>query len=233
MVSGWLCLSGTLAAQSGHYAPENRPGFYYEKFQAGAHVGFNRLGFDIRPTPVGQRPDSITGVSGVEGVGLHISIAAEYRLSRLLTFRFEPGYLLGQRAAAFDVKGKKENYTVFLLSESDLIRFPVALRLRSKRTGNFASYMLTGLEYDLDVAGNERKIQQNFPGQQVLRLKKHNLAMQVGSGLDFFLPYFKFGVEIRFIYGLRNIHIPDDTPFSRSVDGMRSRALLFSVTFEG
>ncbi len=233
MVLGGVCVSGSLLAQQQMRRPQNRPAFYSEKFSAGVHVGLNLPGFDVRPAARGMRPDSIIGISAIDGSGLHISIQSELRLSRLLTLRFDPGYLLGERAVLFDVAGKRGNYSLMQATESDLIRFPLALRLRSKRYGNFASYMLTGFEYSLDVAGNERKLQQSYPGQPMLRMKKNNYSLQAGSGLDFFLPYFKFGLEVRFIYGLRNILVPDGSPFADAVGSLRSRMLLFSFTFEG
>ena len=55
----------------------------------------------------------------------------------------------------------------------------------------------------------------------------------MGAGADFFLPFFKFSVELKTEFGMRNVLIQDDTPFSAAFDELRTRSFIISFTFEG
>jgi hypothetical protein len=55
----------------------------------------------------------------------------------------------------------------------------------------------------------------------------------VGGGLDFFLPYFKFGCELKLSHGIPNVLIQDNSMYSSPIDQLRTKTWLFSLTFEG
>jgi hypothetical protein len=67
----------------------------------------------------------------------------------------------------------------------------------------------------------------------VVKLYKHDFGYEAGAGLDFFLPYFKFGIELKMSLGLRNLLVPDNTIYALSLDRLRSKVFLISFTFEG
>ena len=67
----------------------------------------------------------------------------------------------------------------------------------------------------------------------IVKLKKHDFAYHVGGGFDFFLPYFKFGIEIKLTNGIKNLLIQDDTFYSSPLESLKSQTWWFSITFEG
>lgn len=67
----------------------------------------------------------------------------------------------------------------------------------------------------------------------VLKMHRNDLAAQVGGGFDLFLEYFKFGVELKFSMGLRDMIIHEDTRFARPIEQARTKKYLLSLTFEG
>jgi hypothetical protein len=68
----------------------------------------------------------------------------------------------------------------------------------------------------------------------MLKIKKNDYGVEGGIGFQFFLPYFILSPEIKFSYGLSNIHARDaDLIYSSVVDKMNSRMLMFSLHFEG
>ena len=48
-----------------------------------------------------------------------------------------------------------------------------------------------------------------------------------------YLSFFKFSVELKTEFGMRNVLIQDDTPFSAAFDELRTRSFIISFTFEG
>ena len=57
--------------------------------------------------------------------------------------------------------------------------------------------------------------------------------MEVGGGADMFLPYFKFGMELKMGIGIPNLLIDDGTRFSAPLQSLRSKTWIFTFTFEG
>lgn len=56
---------------------------------------------------------------------------------------------------------------------------------------------------------------------------------ELGVGSDFFLEYFKFALELKFVVGLNNVIVPDGSEYTRAIHRMNSKMLMLSFTFEG
>lgn len=56
---------------------------------------------------------------------------------------------------------------------------------------------------------------------------------EIGFGTDFYLEYFKFGIEIKMSYGIRDILDRDNTPLTDPIDKLSTKMFLLSLTFEG
>ena len=55
----------------------------------------------------------------------------------------------------------------------------------------------------------------------------------IGFGTDFYLEYFKFGIELKMSYGLNDIHIRESNAFSDPIEMLKTKMFLLSFTFEG
>jgi len=93
-------------------------------------------------------------------------------------------------------------------------------------------YIAAGGQYSLDVA-SQKNVDNTAIENSFVKIKDGNYLANIGGGFDFFLPYFKFGIELRYSYGLRNLIIQDGGPFSNSIDRLNSRNFTLSFTFEG
>ena len=65
-----------------------------------------------------------------------------------------------------------------------------------------------------------------------MKIKKDDFLYEIGLGLDFYLPYFKFSPEIKANFGLRNLIVNDGSIYSRSIREMKTRGFSISFTFE-
>ncbi len=54
-----------------------------------------------------------------------------------------------------------------------------------------------------------------------------------GAGTDFYLQYFKLGLELKLLIGTKNLLKKENSVFTNSIDKIRSRMVVFSITFEG
>ncbi|MBL7983552.1 MAG: hypothetical protein JNM91_01075 [Flavobacteriales bacterium] len=66
-----------------------------------------------------------------------------------------------------------------------------------------------------------------------MKLRKNDYSVEVGGGADMFLPYFKFGMELKMGIGIPNLLIDDGTRFSAPLQSLRSKTWIFTFTFEG
>ena len=64
-------------------------------------------------------------------------------------------------------------------------------------------------------------------------MSRTSVYYEVGVGTDFFLEYFKFALEIKYVVGINNVLVPDPTQFSEAIDRMNSKMIMVSLTFEG
>jgi hypothetical protein len=114
--------------------------------------------------------------------------------------------------------------------ESILLGLPVHLKFRSDRIGNFRVYMFGGgkVEYDLASNSTARK------AEDLVKVKKIDLGVEAGIGFNFYFPVFILSPELKISNGLLNTHSRDvNLKYSRSIDGLNSRMILFSLIFEG
>ena len=66
-----------------------------------------------------------------------------------------------------------------------------------------------------------------------MKLKKSDFCYEAGFGIDIFFPYFKFSIEAKASWGLRDLLVKDKDIFSNSIDKLSSKLFLISFNFEG
>ncbi|MFB6306186.1 MAG: outer membrane beta-barrel protein, partial [Flavobacteriales bacterium] len=116
-----------------------------------------------------------------------------------------------------------------------MVDFPLNFKFRGNRNdNNMAPYLTAGAKYSINLT-SEKGVNNVgvFPEDIVVKVDKWDFAAQIGAGMDFFLQYFKFGIEMKLSVGLRNTFIGDDTMFSRPIESLRTKFFLLSFTFEG
>lgn len=120
--------------------------------------------------------------------------------------------------------------------ESVFLVFPLETKIQSKRLGNFGAYVIGGGGYTLDlsarkaagsIAAGTNQLNEN------VKLMRDDLFYSAGAGVDFYLPYFKLGFELKLLIGTRNLLKRENNVFVNSLDKIRSRMVMFSITFEG
>jgi hypothetical protein len=210
--------------------------YYNHSANWGFELAVNRMNFRIIPIHNWQSiaGDSLKSILSTPQTGFNIIMVSEFRLQEYITLRFLPGIAFGQRNIEYHFQTRRDNYDIVKKVESVMLDFPLDLKIRSKRLGNFAAYMLGGGKYTLDLASQKGVSNTNVSAaQQVVKLGKNDFGYEAGAGVDFFLPYFKFGIELKLSMGLRNLLIKDNTIFSRTIESLHSKVFLISFTFEG
>jgi len=144
--------------------------------------------------------------------------------------RFLPRLVFSERIIEYSFKdGSKKVYMQSKPIESTFVDFPILIKYKSQRYNNFRTYLLGGMKYGIDIA-SQKDIDDE--GEKIVKLKRHDLAAEIGFGMDFYLEYFKFSPQIKLSFGLIDLLSQDDTIYTESVEKLTTKAWLLSFTFE-
>ena len=92
--------------------------------------------------------------------------------------------------------------------------------------------MLAGSKYSIDMA-SQKSVNNTNIQDAVVKLRTNDWSVDVGAGAEFFLPFFKFGVELKYSYGFKDLIVHDQFIYSTSIEKLNSKMFLISLTFEG
>lgn len=224
----------------------NLPKFYKQKIHFGFTIAGNNCDFRINPKPNSLFPDTVINATRykVKTVysqpikGFAIGLVADTRLQEYVRLRFTPNISFGTRKIVYSLStadrdsGKAFEKTV----ESVFLIFPMECKIQSKRLGNFSAYVIGGGGYSLDLAARKKAGSGSSGPNQLddnVKLKRDDFFYSAGAGTDFYLQYFKLGFELKLLIGTRNLMKPENSIFTNSIDKIRSRMVVFSITFEG
>ena len=225
-----ICFIGhsSIAQRSG----KNYPGFEHKKWHFGTALGATTSSYKYELKPNFGAADSVFQVSINSGPGFAIHLPlVSWNIHSTFHLRTIPSLTFHDTEFLYSYWKKGERKTKSTHTQPTLLNFPLLLKINTKRINNFAAYALTGFSYSYDLASNQDAVQSL--DKPIIRLSKHDFAYHVGGGFDFYLPYFKFGLEIKLTNGVKNILIQDDSFFSSPLSSLKSQIWWFSITFEG
>jgi hypothetical protein len=189
---------------------------YYPKLNAYQDYGLKSLTSDA--TAGGQVGIVSTMKIGTPTVRLRFVPTLSFQ-ERVLRYTFENPDPLGK-----DILNEER-------INSTNLDFPLMFQFRTLRLNNFATYLLAGGQYSLDLQ-SQQDASQSFI-DPFIKIKKHDLQGQIGGGVEFFAPYFKFGIELKYSHGFMNSFIQDNTDVSRPIDKLYNKVWWISFIFEG
>ena len=209
---------------------------YGKPLHFGFSLGFNFMDFTIKNNgkpQVFEPGDTTVLWADVSGMvpGFNVNIITDYRLNQYFSLRFLPGLAFGQRDLKYYEPSGKLRTTMNL--ESSFIEFPFLLKYKAKRTGDIRPYLIGGINPRFDVAAYKKL--NNKEGIYV-RLNEYDVYYEFGAGVDFYLNYFKFSLEMKYSSGLFNVLSRDliegGESYVRALDQVKSQIFVISFHFE-
>ena len=212
---------------------KNLPSFDYKKYHFGFLLSTNSSDFffDYRPDFTFQ--DSLLGIENVRQSGFNLALLASLDLTPNFHLRFIPGLSFQDRGLNYRFLLEDGTQDVLLKrTESVFLDFPLLIKLRTNRVGNVAAYALIGGKYSIDLQ-SQKDVDNAVESDVIIKLQNRDYSIDAGGGIDFFLPYFKFSIEMKTAFGLPNMLIQEDSRFSSPIESLRTRTFIFSLCFEG
>lgn len=213
----------------------NLPKFDHRFMHFGFLLGLNQANFVLeRKPPSISEFDSAFVLEPKPAMGFNLGIISAMHFSEHFSLRFTPNLAFSSRSIDYTFQTFDGIKKYDKIIESTLINFPLGIKYKSARVNNFSAYILAGASYSLDLASNAGKenLATNLK-DMIVKIKRDDIIGEVGFGTDFYLEYFKFGIEIKMSYGIKDLLDRDGTPFSDPIDRLSSKMFLLSLTFEG
>jgi hypothetical protein len=208
---------------------QNLPNYDRQKIHFGFLLGINKTDFAIRRVPEFNLLDSLYTVESAPQSGFNLGIIINLKLGEHFDLRFVPDLAFSQRNLEYMFQTPTQNFTIVKEVESTFLEFPFDLKFKSSRVNNYRVYVLAGVKYAIDMV-SQAKVENE--DKQFVKLEKQDYGYQIGIGFDFYLERFKFSPEIKMYNGVRNLLVDDPAIYSTSLESLRSKMFLFSLTFE-
>jgi Outer membrane protein beta-barrel domain len=230
----FLILLGTYHAPAQRFrGKENLPTFDNRLYHFGFLLSYNKSSFFIKYNLDFSFQDSLLGISNVPQSGFNLALLASFNPIKNINFRFIPGLSFQDRGLSYRfLRNDGTVETILKRTESVWLEFPLLLKLRTNRSKNFDAYALFGTKYALDMQ-SQKDVSNATAGTLVLKLADRDLSIDAGGGFDFYMPYFKFCIELKTAFGQRNLLIQDNNKFTTPITSLKSRTFVVSLTFEG
>lgn len=213
----------------------NLPDHDSKKYFLGIGLIYNNSRFQLDQHPGFLGNDSVLSVNPLSTGGFGLAGMHTFRLSPRFEVRAVfPQLLFSYKNLQYHLKypNRSLDEDTFMTKrvESILLGFPVHLKLRSDRIGNFRVYMFGGAKFEYDLASNSSARR----AEDLVKLKKMDFGVEAGIGFNFYFPVFILSPEIKISNGVFNTHSRDaNLKFSSSIDRLNSRMVVFSLIFEG
>jgi len=219
--------------------------FYKNKIHFGFSLAYNKTDFRINSVKNSAFPDTvISGVTyGMKTVytksnpGFALGIISDVRLHDYLRVRFTPNISFASRNLNYALQnGKRDSTKLFTKTvESTFLIFPIELKLQSKRLDNFGAYVIGGGGFTFDLVSKKKgaKVGGTNELNDAVQIQRNDYFYSAGAGVDFYLEYFKLGLELKILKGTKNLIQPLNNIFTKSIEKVNSQMVIFSITFEG
>jgi hypothetical protein len=210
---------------------ENLETFLYRPYYFGFLLGFNSMDFVVHPEKVIYPNDSLFTLNSYPDFGFQIGILANKRINNHVHLRLATVLAFGERTLNYRIRHADTTYINTKQVESTFIEFPLSMKITSMRLNNFSAYVLGGTRYGIDLASQAKKKEQTE--DVIVKLLPSEFSFDLGVGFDFYLPYFKFGIELKRSFGVNDLLVREQNIFTNDIRKLNSKIYQLSFTFEG
>jgi hypothetical protein len=245
-----LIFSGTVSGQ--RFGVPNMPTYDNDLFHFGFVLGANQSLVVLRPISNLQHkvwdstyvpdilplPDSavLYSLESRPTPGFVISIVADMKMGNYFDLRFIPSLSFGDRDLLYNIMvmrdGDSTMISVVKRVPSTYINFPLEVKYKAVRYGNFRPYLMTGVQYSLDLASQAKKRERKSGAEKIVKFNPNDVYLEAGVGIDLYNEWFKFGVELKMMYGMMDVLKRENNIYTNSIANLRSKIFQISFTFE-
>ncbi len=180
---------------------------------------------------------------------LRLGVIGEWNITDYASLRTIPGIYLGKRSITYTRNDFSDRpqleelnpnkglpLTVDAEMSSIYTELPILFKYRGIRINNYNYYLLAGASARMDFAfHNKIRPDKN----QIIRTNSCDFAIEFGGGMDFYLRYFRLGVELRMSIGLVDVlnhelvsDMPNYHKYTESIKSLKNTIVTLAFNFE-
>lgn len=207
--------------------------FDNNKLQWGYYFGVNSMDFkfDYKEFDYNTPNTKLFDAQTKKTVGFNVGLTGDIRLIEHLNLRFEPGLVYNKREIYFpgfdkEIDRKRE-------VNSTYIYMPLLIKYGTTRWYNVKPYITGGASVVINLSSNHKLNVDNSENR--FRTIQNVFFYEIGFGIDFYTPNFRFSPSIRGLFSINNELIPDKDPNSQwtgNLKGIFTRGFMINLTFE-
>ncbi len=206
----------------------NLPNYDNRWLHYGFYIGVEGFQYKLKYSDLFIMPemDSVLSINPASTVGpVNIGFVVNFRLAEFLNLRLVPKFGINERKVEYNYRNRSETQVI----ETVEMEFPLLLKYKSVRRGNYRMYLVGGINPSIRVGG---KKDLNSEGDR-LSIKDSDLSIELGFGLDVYYPFFKFSPEIRFSRGIVNNLSSETNFYTKGIERLTSNSVSLYLYFEG
>ncbi|MBN1414697.1 MAG: PorT family protein [Bacteroidales bacterium] len=232
---------------------KNDPTHDEKPLHFGFSLGINTMDFRIVPSQTAVDSAIFADVAHLQP-GFHVHAISNLRLADNFDLRFTPGISFGGERQITYKEYKTANLLIDsadlpVVVESNFLEFPLILKYKSKRLNNFRPYLIAGFNTRVDLAATKKTWGRSKKEDNLVLVDELDFYYEIGFGMDFYLKYFKFAVELKYSVGITDVlrtrikkkdedgvyyvtPPPEDAIYTNVIDKLYSRMFMVSFHFE-
>ena len=227
-----VALIGLCISANAQFKELNRPDHDQLPYYFGIYLAYNNTYLHPSKSYKFIQDDSVlTAEPGASG-GVALGFLATFKLTDRFEFRLNPNLVIGgAKFFTYTLKNPApgEDLTQKKTLPSSIFTFPLQLKFNSDRINNFRVYLLADAYVATDLMANAG----NRNAEDLIKLKKNDFGVETGIGFNFYMKYVTLSPEIKFTYGMADLHARDpNLKYSSVFDKLQSRMITFSINIE-
>lgn len=177
--------------------------------------------------------DSLNSIGSPGTPGFALGFLARYSVTDNLEIRSTPSLVFADRVVNYQYRSQDLAPDKQVVVSTTQAEFPLELKLKSNRLGNFRAYVLGGAKYAFGI-GNQSKTNEAdlAPLERKLKNVRNFSSYVAGFGCDIYLEYFKLSPEIKISNSFGNILYPENHPYASPLQKLYLHNIMFSLFFE-
>ncbi|HJX71502.1 MAG TPA: porin family protein, partial [Bacteroidales bacterium] len=200
-----LLVSFSLMAQKPKV--KNDPNHDDRPVHFGFSIGLNTMDFNIRQSRLGLDTMVLTDVVSLRP-GFQVHAISNFKLGKYFDFRILPGISFGgeREITYFNLNGGNTIQSDDVVRiESNFLELPVLIKYKAKRINNFRPFIIGGTTMRFDLAATKKTWGTSQKNNSLVLLNVFDGYYDIGFGVDFYLEYFKFTVELKYSVGITDV----------------------------
>ncbi|MFT6055016.1 MAG: hypothetical protein ACJAS3_002415 [Roseivirga sp.] len=179
----------------------------------GFFLGYHQNHYGIQYSDAFATTDyeDLSSIIPSKNSGFNLGFMVNFRLDDQITLRFVPVKIgLYQQLVSYNMTDGTVDEQ---LIESTRIEPGIYIKYRSIRRDNLRMYIIAGASASLRSGKAEE-----FTSSDRLEIKRGDIKLEIGVGLENYFEFFKFAPEIRYARGLTNVINPNNNFYSNGIN---------------